>query len=55
MMRSILVAIITGLVGFILGMKWSDKIHNGSTATAADDEFDRCCCEFCPGLSDLDD
>lgn len=54
-MRSILVAIITGLVGFILGAKWSDKIHNGSTATAADDEFDRCCCEFCPGLSDLDD
>ena len=54
-MRSILVAIITGLVGFILGSKWSDKIHNGSTATAADDEFDRCCCEFRPGLSDLDD
>ena len=54
-MRSILVAIITGLVGFIIGTKWSDKIHNGSTATAADDEFDRCCCGFCPGLSDLDD
>ena len=53
MMRSILVAIITGLVGFIIGTKWSDKIHNGSTA--ADDEFDRCCGEFCPGLSDLDD
>ena len=54
-MRSILVAIITGLVGFIIGTKWNDKIHNDSTATAADDEFDRCCCEFCPGLSDLDD
>lgn len=52
MTRSILVAIITGLVGFILGMKWSDKINDCSTA---DDEFDRCCCDFCPGLSDLDD
>lgn len=52
-MRSILVAIITGVVGFIIGTKWSDKIHNDSTVT--DDEFDRCCCDFCPGLSDLDD
>lgn len=53
MKKSILVAIITGVVGFILGTKWSDKIHNDSSA--ADDEFDRCCCDWCPELKDLDD
>lgn len=53
MKKSILIAIITGFVGFVLGTKWSDKIHNDSSA--ADDEFDRCYCDWCPGFEDLDD
>lgn len=53
MKKSILISIITGLIGFILGAKWSDKIHNESSV--ADAEFYRYCCDACPGFGDLDD